>query len=145
MDVRTVIAQMVYCFIRRGYDIKGACIVQDPSEMVSRILGVYLFLWNFFIVMSFYFARISIKLRKYDTAKAASNRNVGKAMVTISGSCANARNDQTNAVNTETFLHESANQGALEASRSRKVAKTLVFVFLAYVCCWSTNQILFLQ
>ncbi len=143
------VGQMVFGFIGHRYDhIEGKCGWHSPSKIGSRIIGVYLFLWEFFIpcvIMGVCFARISIKLRKYDTSKASLNESIRKEMTTVSGSCANARNDhQTKAVSTFKS-DDSAKQTALESSRSRKVTKTFVFVFLAYVCCWSTNQILFLQ
>ncbi len=142
------LAQMVYGFSVSGYDIKGKCLWHYPSDMVSRSLGVYLFLWDFFIpcvIMGFCFARISIKMRKYDTTTAALNKSRGKEMAIISGSCVNAMNDKTKVVKTDKLPDDSVKQTALESSRSRTVTKTFVFVFLAYVCCWSTNQTLFLQ
>ena len=116
---------------RSTYYTGGKCGYVRFAQPYLGIVGVFLFLWDYFIpclIMGYCFSRISIALKEQDV-KALSLKG-GVEVGTVSGKVSGS----AKAVDEKAAM-----------ARSRNVTKTFLIVFLAFVLCWATNQILFLQ
>lgn len=164
------VAQSVYSF-KHGRHIEGKCKWLFSTPNGRKAFAMFLFLWDYFIpciIMAYCFTRISFKLRQYDSSESGLNKYAGTAAGSesagVSSRTVSYKLQSSNGVEKEaTSATESAavvdqpqdqkekkktsepQMTAAEKSRSKKVTQTFIVVFLAYLCCWSTNQILFLQ
>ena len=123
-------AQITWTITARRYDGQGECVRRPRTELSKRAVGIYIFIGDFFIpccIMAYCFSRVCLSLIKQDKqAKVLKGHTGGQK-----GSQGN--HDQKGQVSDDTM------------ARSRRVTKMFLFVFLAYLLCWSLNQFLFLQ
>ncbi|XP_072027822.1 cannabinoid receptor 1-like [Amphiura filiformis] len=127
--------QLVTC-IGQTYYIDGRCRWIGFPLIGEAITGILLFIWDFFgpcIVMGYCFARIIFELMTQD--ERAKELQADKEISTVSRV-------------TEDGHKESGKSAVVTAAginRSRNVTKTFLLVFIAFVLCWVTNQVLYLQ
>ena len=141
--------QITYLIVSRFLRFaSGKCAlgVSAMSLKTRQIIGVSLFLWDFFIpcmIMGFCFTRASLKQdRESKIIRAYVNKN------TVSRKVYNDHiNDKYDGkIRKDTIKGDDVRKNtAAEMSRSRNVTQTFVIIFVVYVICWITNQCLFLQ
>ena len=121
--------QIVYMASQTSY-LKDKCIFVYIAQPFLGILGVFLFLWDYFIpcfIMGYCFKRISVALKEQDAKALTLKADLELSLVSgkLNGP---ATADKKAAI-----------------ARSRNVTKTFLIVFIAFILCWITNQIMFLQ
>ena len=122
--------QIIFCSMQTAY-IDGICYFTWSKQPYLGIIGVCMFLWDYFgpcLIMGYCFTRISMELRTQDFRAKSLKEGGSSSVSTVSGKVSESSADDRKAM-----------------SRSRNVTKTFLFVFFAFVLCWATNQFLFLQ
>ncbi|XP_072027821.1 beta-2 adrenergic receptor-like [Amphiura filiformis] len=125
--------QLVTC-IGQTYYIDGRCRWIGFTPIVEAITGILLFIWDFFgpcIVMGYCFARIIFELMTQD--ERTKELQADNEVSTVSRVKEEGHKESGKAVT------------AAGTNRSRNVTKTFLLVFIAFVLCWVTNQVLYLQ
>ncbi|XP_072033352.1 alpha-1A adrenergic receptor-like [Amphiura filiformis] len=123
------------------YDYKnGQCLYVVLSPTLLAVLGAMTFFWDFFIpcvIMGVCFTRICLVIYKQDKdARSLQGHEANTMSSTVSGSVVEKEmGDQP----------KKKKDSAADMRRSRNVTKTFLIVYLAFVLCWITNQVLFLQ
>ncbi|XP_072028203.1 octopamine receptor beta-2R-like [Amphiura filiformis] len=125
--------QLVTC-IGQTYYIDGRCRWIGFTLIGEAITGILLFIWDFFgpcIVMGYCFARIIFELMTQD--ERAKELQADNEVSTVSRVKEEGHKESGKAVI------------VTGTNRSRNVTKTFLLVFIAFVLCWVTNQVLYLQ
>ena len=121
------LGQYAFPTFRKTTTSDGLCITTSVwNRILGQFFGVFLFIWEFLIpcaIMTFAYAVI-IKTLLEQQRRVANVAVVG------------ADNNAVNAKSTEDERRDKAR---------RNVTYTVFTLFLVYICCWTPNQITFLQ
>lgn len=149
--------QITYVAIKRERYVNGECIDNKMPPTTQIIVGVFIFLWDFFLpcmIMGFCFTRISLSLSEQDRQAKTMRAYTDKEMSTVSRKVSNNATDDAAAETREnknkkrvtaTKSDSMKKDTSAEMSRSRNVTQTFVKIFVVFVICWITNQCLFFQ
>ncbi len=136
------ICQLVYGLPQ--YDVKdGECVWVTQSPTFLAALGAATFFWDFFIpcvIMGVCFTRICLVIYRQDkeSKRMQGHMEAETMSSTVSGSIMDKEKNE------DTQQIKKKDSGA-DMRRSRNVTKTFLIVYFAFVFCWITNQVLFLQ
>ncbi len=122
--------------IGQTHYIDRVCDWRGFRQIDIAIAGTLLFIWEFFgpcIIMGYCFTKIILELRDQDKRAKKLQADYETACSGAAVSVKKSENDVATAV------------ARKSRSRSRNVTKTFIIVYIVFILCWSSNQVLFLQ
>ncbi|XP_072041419.1 cholecystokinin receptor-like [Amphiura filiformis] len=151
------IMQLTYVLSQIFYDNENkTCILILLRR--GDILGVFIFVWDFFIpclVMGYCFATISVRLYQQDKEAKGLKGHSSIGIESVSGTVSTTATSSAGDSNQQKYVVDAKSDDDVQVAgkeesvdeyrRSRNVTKTFIIIFVVYIFCWITNQLLFLQ
>ena len=157
-------AQIIRQFAVLNHSDNEQCGKKFSSPNAMRAVGVFMFVWEFFIpcfIMGLSYSLIILKLRQYNYAEKHTNKHMDLELTSdfktvytevqseigleMQGKNVDADSVEMIQIDQTGEIENDDEISSAPKSLNKNMTRTFIFVFLAYVCCWSTNQVLFLQ